>query len=253
MPRNICFLGFVISSNTKVEMDYEKHYAILISRAQIRTPEKDVYYETHHILPKCLGGDDSKENLVELTAEEHLCAHILLTKVYPYEGLKLAVRQMLLPSSSSTSRESFNKKYANWRRKCQEELRLLKWWHNSDGDLQRASVCPGEEWFSGMGIEPWNKGKSCPTSEETKEKKRGVPQPSKTEESRNKSAHKNTKWWNNGASKKRSIECPGEGWIPGSLSASKGSKGMAWWNNGIQNRLCIICPDGWSKGRLKKA
>jgi hypothetical protein len=42
-----------------------------------------VYYEKHHINPKCLGGNDSKENLVLLTAKEHFLAHRILYKIYP--------------------------------------------------------------------------------------------------------------------------------------------------------------------------
>jgi hypothetical protein len=43
------------------------------------------YSETHHILPKCLGGKD-KNNLVKLTAKEHYIAHALLTKFIIGDG-----------------------------------------------------------------------------------------------------------------------------------------------------------------------
>jgi hypothetical protein len=43
------------------------------------------YKEKHHILPKCLGGDNKKENLVELTAREHFLCHMLLCEIYPNE------------------------------------------------------------------------------------------------------------------------------------------------------------------------
>jgi 5-methylcytosine-specific restriction endonuclease McrA len=41
----------------------------------------NTYTETHHIIPKSLGGDNSKENLVKLTAREHFLCHYLLTKM----------------------------------------------------------------------------------------------------------------------------------------------------------------------------
>ena len=41
----------------------------------------DTYAEIHHIIPKCLGGDNSKDNLVKLTAREHFICHLLLTKM----------------------------------------------------------------------------------------------------------------------------------------------------------------------------
>lgn len=40
------------------------------------------YTERHHILPKCLGGTNDKENLVNLSAREHFICHLLLTKIY---------------------------------------------------------------------------------------------------------------------------------------------------------------------------
>ena len=42
-----------------------------------------VYYENHHIRPKCFGRDDRDENLVLLTFAEHVEAHVLLAKLYP--------------------------------------------------------------------------------------------------------------------------------------------------------------------------
>ena len=39
------------------------------------------YWEKHHIIPRCIGGSDKKENLVWLTAREHYIAHWLLTKI----------------------------------------------------------------------------------------------------------------------------------------------------------------------------
>lgn len=41
------------------------------------------YRERHHVLPRCMGGGDSKENLVALTPEEHYVAHQLLVKLHP--------------------------------------------------------------------------------------------------------------------------------------------------------------------------
>lgn len=62
-------------------MDYQKIYNQLIKRAQNRTLEG--YTEKHHIIPKCLGGNNNKENIVELTAREHFLCHRLLCEIYP--------------------------------------------------------------------------------------------------------------------------------------------------------------------------
>ena len=39
-------------------------------------------YHRHHVVPKHMGGDDSKENLVYLTPEEHAQAHLELFEKY---------------------------------------------------------------------------------------------------------------------------------------------------------------------------
>lgn len=58
---------------------YTVWYFNIINRAQER--EIFGYHEKHHIIPKSLGGDNSKSNLVKLTAREHLICHLLLTKM----------------------------------------------------------------------------------------------------------------------------------------------------------------------------
>jgi len=36
----------------------------------------------HHFTPKCMGGDDSKDNYIRITNEEHFVAHYILHKIY---------------------------------------------------------------------------------------------------------------------------------------------------------------------------
>lgn len=43
----------------------------------------DDYNERHHIVPKCLGGTDEKDNLIDLFAREHFIAHRLLALENP--------------------------------------------------------------------------------------------------------------------------------------------------------------------------
>jgi len=74
-------------------MDYKKHYDLLISRGKNRMLEG--YVEKHHIIPRCMGGTDATENLVQLTPEEHYLAHQLLVKMYPTNfGLVAAAMYM---------------------------------------------------------------------------------------------------------------------------------------------------------------
>lgn len=58
---------------------YKKIYDSIINKAFIR-PEIQLYTEEHHIIPRSLGGSDSSDNIVTLTAREHFICHILLTK-----------------------------------------------------------------------------------------------------------------------------------------------------------------------------
>ena len=60
---------------------YTRWYYQIISRAQVRAIGIDVYTEKHHIIPKSLGGLNSKDNLVKITAREHFICHWLLTKM----------------------------------------------------------------------------------------------------------------------------------------------------------------------------
>lgn len=110
-------------------MDYFKTYNSLIeNRRQLRKSKKTKGYELHHILPKCLGGDDTEENLVSLTIREHYIAHWLLIKMYPDEPkLYYAFLCMLrnphgyrvLPSRMYETIKSNFSKFRTWR--CKEE------------------------------------------------------------------------------------------------------------------------------------
>ena len=71
-------------------MNWKRVHDQIIERAQNRTLEG--YSELHHILPKCLGGNDDKNNLIKLTAREHFIIHKILNILHPeIEGLRYAV------------------------------------------------------------------------------------------------------------------------------------------------------------------
>jgi len=56
-------------------------YYSIIDRAMTRTLGDDIVTETHHIIPKSLGGGNEAENLAVLTPREHFICHWLLTKM----------------------------------------------------------------------------------------------------------------------------------------------------------------------------
>jgi hypothetical protein len=99
-------------------LKYLEIYESLIARGVNRTKEADEYYEKHHIIPKCLGGNNSKVNLVYLTAREHYVAHQLLVKVYPTDrNLIFAAHMMTIDSNgkrvNNKDYEWLKKKYSS--------------------------------------------------------------------------------------------------------------------------------------------
>ena len=102
----------------------------------------DGVYEKHHIIPKCMGGSDEKENIVKLPPKAHFICHYLLHKAYPdnkslahafammcvnnhvqhrkpsgklYEIAKLARKNALknVPRSETTKQKMRKPKYSN--------------------------------------------------------------------------------------------------------------------------------------------
>lgn len=63
-------------------MDYQRIYREFINDRKAREADLKGYTERHHILPRCIGGGDNACNLIRLTAEDHIFAHLLLAKAY---------------------------------------------------------------------------------------------------------------------------------------------------------------------------
>jgi len=84
-------------------MNYRYVYEQLINKRKVTIPTG--YGEVHHIIPRSLGGADTKENLVKLTAREHFVAHLLLTRIYKddisaYSKMVKAFFMMLIESTN---------------------------------------------------------------------------------------------------------------------------------------------------------
>lgn len=89
---------------------YYKTYNKLIEKALNTVYSEEVYTETHHILPKCMGGTDDPSNLVKLDYRRHIIAHMLLQRAYPeIYGLLKAVIAMLTPGNRKMRRKHKNK------------------------------------------------------------------------------------------------------------------------------------------------
>lgn len=65
---------------------YNTWYTAITERARLRVLALSDYKERHHIVPKCLGGTNARNNLVDLTAREHFICHWLLIKIHTGEA-----------------------------------------------------------------------------------------------------------------------------------------------------------------------
>lgn len=93
-------------------MNYNRHYELLIFKAKNRILTG--YVERHHVIPKCLGGNNSKTNIIILTPEEHYVAHQLLVKIYPNNYKLIYAAYRMCFGSKSQARN--NRLYA-WLKK----------------------------------------------------------------------------------------------------------------------------------------
>lgn len=76
---------------------YYKTYNQLIDKCIQMESEgypEDMYTEVHHILPRCMGGTNKKDNLVRMPVRYHVIAHMLLANAYRYSKLMFAVNAM---------------------------------------------------------------------------------------------------------------------------------------------------------------
>ena len=81
------------------------YFSLMESRKNTRL----INGEFHHIIPKCLGGEDSQENLIHLSYREHYLAHLLLIRMHDSKKLINALWQM----SFKNKRKYFNSRLYN--------------------------------------------------------------------------------------------------------------------------------------------
>lgn len=100
-------------------MNYRHSYSALVLSRQLLSRQKGcgIYYESHHILPKSLFGNNSKENKVLLTAREHFIAHQLL--IHCYAGIAKqkmisALWQMCIDKNGNRLFSSIQYEYAKF-------------------------------------------------------------------------------------------------------------------------------------------
>lgn len=161
-------------------MDYEYQYQRLIEK--YKGMEFDIvknYYESHHIIPKCMGGLDSIDNIVKLPPKAHFVAHHLLCKIYPTD-YKLASafnfmcchtgeRRTLNINSKlfEAARLHFSKNHPSKRPESRDHMSSVvsKLWDNPDYRNNHSQVSIAREkwvaYYDKMGIKHVNGYPAC--------------------------------------------------------------------------------------------
>lgn len=80
---------------------YTKRYYKIINHFLKNIPNG--YTESHHVIPKCLGGNNDKANIVVLPARAHFICHWLLTKMVEKQA-KYKMLEALSVFSNNTNR-----------------------------------------------------------------------------------------------------------------------------------------------------
>lgn len=158
-------------------MDYQAHYNKLIDRARNRSIND--YTEKHHVIPRCMGGTNAIDNLVDLTPEEHFLAHQLLVKIYP-NNQKLIYAAAMMTRGHNGKRA--NNKFYGWIRKRFAETHSAAMKGQKRPKTKEHIENHRKSLLANGNIKGWPKGKPRgPISEEGKLKRslalKGRPQP----------------------------------------------------------------------------
>jgi 5-methylcytosine-specific restriction endonuclease McrA len=162
---------------------YTRWYFNIVN--QTRNLPKEIYTENHHIIPKSLGGNNSKSNLARLTAKEHYVCHLLLIKMIDDKLFKrkmqFALNSFRRTSKNNQERIKLNSRQYEFIRKQVSQARSEALKGNTYGlGIKRSPLSADTKEkisLSNKGKTPWNKGITglfigIPKSEETKQKMR---------------------------------------------------------------------------------
>lgn len=106
-------------SDYERRLKYKNLYIRLIDRCRNMTDEElSGYNEVHHIVPKCMGGNNDSENLVKMPVRYHIMAHIVLQESYP-DNIKIAYAVSVMtngmnPVNNSDRNERFSALHKNF-------------------------------------------------------------------------------------------------------------------------------------------
>ena len=152
-------------------MDYKKIYDETIRKSidSNRIKSENSYFEGHHIIPKSLGGSNSKDNLVLLTAKEHYICHLLLMKIYENKDKKAYLKMcrafnMMAVSNGKHKRYINSRTYEKFKNDMYGKNGLLTgenapFFGKTFSDSTRQKISERQKNNNSMkGKKPWNYG-----------------------------------------------------------------------------------------------
>lgn len=151
-------------------MNYDRLYRSIVENARKNLAERTgIYTEKHHIVPRSLGGKNTKDNLVRLTAREHFVCHWLLVKMQKRGTIErskmLHAFWMMKPSPVAESPRYMNSRvYEKYKEEYSSDCRAKQtgsgnsnfgksWYTNiNTGETKVFSTVPGEKWILGRNV-----------------------------------------------------------------------------------------------------
>jgi hypothetical protein len=112
---------------------YTAWYNALVSK-----PDTELIsgFETHHKIPKCVGGTNEETNLVKLSTRKHFIAHWLLTKIYKDNSkLLFAFAQMAVNNKYQNRR--FTSRMYEVAKAARSKAMKIWWTDMSEDDKNR--------------------------------------------------------------------------------------------------------------------
>lgn len=251
---------------------YSKYYINLIESR--RNVSIDGYRERHHIIPKSLGGTNSKDNIINLTAREHFIAHLLLVKATKntshYSKMAFALTRLVHGNKKNYTLNSRTYQYIREINSIESSIRSKKAW-DSKSEFEK------EKWknkYKGENNPMYGKTHSQNTRQKIaiQAKKRlsdkenhpmygkSHTEDTKIKISKNrKNKNLNYSWFYNSDIKEEKLSnvCP-NGWkkgrLPDVVKSPKASKGKKWYHHPVTKKEKYFIfgqePEGFILGRI---
>lgn len=141
-------------------MNYAKVYFNLVDSRKLltfqRSNDKTLRYEKHHIIPRCLSGPDTFDNIVLFTVREHILAHRLLCKIFPTE-VKLHYALFSMLRSTRYNNRELTTRQASTIRNAHKEFQKNLWLTNNPMFLTKNKIAASNRMklSNPLKLEPW--------------------------------------------------------------------------------------------------